>query len=65
MILVRVQAPSQLKAWGEALIPRIGKKKARVALARKLAVLLHRIWVTGQPFQATGVEDDGESLAAA
>jgi transposase len=57
VILTRVQAPSHLKGWGEALVPRIGKKKARVALARKLAVLLHRIWVSGQPFRATGVEE--------
>lgn len=63
VILARVRAPSHLKSWGEALVPRIGKKKARVALARKLAVLLHRIWVTGQPFQASGIEED-RSLAA-
>ena len=63
VIFTRVRAPSHLKAWGEALIPRIGKKKARVAMARKLAVLLHRICVTGCTFQARGVEH--EPLAAA
>ena len=65
VILTRVRAPSQLKAWGEALVPRIGKKKARVAVARKLAVLLHRIWVTGRAFQASGVGHEIGSLAAA
>ena len=65
VIFTRVRAPSHLKAWGEALIPRIGKKKARVAVARKLAVLLHRIWVTGRAFQASGVEHEIASLAAA
>jgi transposase len=62
VIFARVHAPSHLKAWGEALIPRIGKKKARVAVARKLAVLLHRIWVTGRPFQATGIKEEQGSL---
>lgn len=65
VIFTRVRAPSNLKAWGEALVPRIGKKKARVAVARKLAVLLHRIWVTGRAFQASGVEHEIGSLAAA
>ncbi len=65
VILTRVRAPSHLKAWGETLIPRIGKKKARVAVARKLAVLRPRIRVTGRPFQASGVEHEIGSLAAA
>ncbi len=65
VIFTRVLAPSCLKAWGEALIPRIGKKKARVAVARKLAVLLHLIWVTGRAFQASGVEHEIGPLAAA
>ena len=30
---------------------RAGKKKAIVALARKLAVLMHRLWVTGLDFE--------------
>ena len=65
VILTRVHAPSHLKAWGEALVPRIGKRKARVAIARKLAVLLHRIWVTGCPFEANGVENKIVAEAAA
>jgi transposase len=60
-----VRAPSHLKAWGEALVPGIGKMKARVAVARKLAVLLHRIWVTGRAFEANGGEPEIGSLAAA
>jgi transposase len=31
---------------------RAGRKKALVAVARKLAVLLHRLWVTGEPYEA-------------
>jgi len=42
---------SLLKVWAEALVERVGKPKAVVALARKLAVLLHRLWVTGERYR--------------
>jgi hypothetical protein len=44
-------APSALKTWGEALGKRIGAKKATMAVARKLAVILHCMWTTGTAFQ--------------
>jgi transposase IS116/IS110/IS902 family protein len=50
-LLFRVARPSALKAWGMRLAQRIGSKKARVALARKLAVLMHRVWVGGSEFR--------------
>lgn len=50
-MLVRVKAWCPPKAWAARLARRIGPKKARVALARKLAVILHRIWLTGEDFQ--------------
>lgn len=37
-----------------AVARRRGAKKARVALARKLGVVLHRIWVDGTDFRWTG-----------
>ena len=40
-----------LQRWSVNLAARRGKKKALVALARKLAVLLHHLWVTGEVFQ--------------
>jgi transposase len=43
---------SSLKRWGEGLVARLGKSKAVVALARKIGVLLHRLWVTGESFRA-------------
>jgi transposase len=46
-----VHRDSALKRWGERLVERLGKKKAVVALARKLAVLLHRLWVTGESYR--------------
>ena len=42
---------SVLKAWGVKLANRIGNKKALVAVARKLAIIMHRIWVNGTTFQ--------------
>lgn len=50
-LLVRVQADSALKKWGRALVDRLGFKHAAVAVARKLAVVLHAMWREGAPFQ--------------
>jgi transposase len=51
VILHRVKRPLHLKTWAKAIEQRSGSGKARVALARKLAVLLHSIWRSGQPFR--------------
>ena len=51
VLLSRSARPSALKTWGEALGKRIGTKKATMAVARKLAVILHRMWTTGTTFQ--------------
>jgi transposase len=44
---------SWLKAWAMQIARRRGKKKAVVALARRLAVIMHRIWVDGTEFRWT------------
>ena len=44
VLLTRVARWCRLKAWGIRLVKRIGFKKAKVAVARKLAVILHRMW---------------------
>jgi transposase len=49
--LFRTRADSALKRWAEGLAARRGKCKAAVALARKLAVLMHHLWVTGETYQ--------------
>lgn len=54
-LLSRVQKTSALKEWGSRLAKRIGHKKARVAIARKLAVILHRIWADQADFRAVPV----------
>ena len=43
---------SALKSWAARLARRTGMRKAKVALARKLAVVMHRMLVTGKPFAA-------------
>ena len=52
-LVVRVKAWSAPKAGAARLARRVGGKKARVALARKLAVILHRIWLEGTSFKWT------------
>jgi transposase len=43
---------SQLKSWAMRIARRAGMSKAKVALARKLAVIMHRMLATGKPFNA-------------
>jgi transposase len=51
--MLRSKKWSWLKAWAMQIARRRGMKKAIVALARRLAVILHRIWVDGTEFQWT------------
>jgi len=44
VLLQRHSRPSTLKTWGLALAKRIGMRRAKVAVARKLAVIMHRVW---------------------
>jgi len=50
VLLTRVKRSCALQRWGRKLIARKGLAKARVAVARKLSVLLHRTWVRGEAF---------------
>jgi transposase len=51
VILTRVRRHSHLKEWALAIARKSGPGKARVALARKLSVVLHSIWRSGEPFR--------------
>ena len=51
VILTRTTKFSALKAWAMGVAKRRGGKRARVALARKLATVLHRMWIDGTEFQ--------------
>jgi transposase len=50
IILTKPVKGGALKSWGMRLARRVGMQKAKVAVARKLAVLLHRLWVTGEVY---------------
>jgi transposase len=52
-MLVRAAKWSWLKAWAMKIARHRGMKKAIVALARRLAVIMHRIWVDGTDFRWT------------
>jgi transposase len=51
VLLSRVTRFSALKRWGLEVAKRRGLKRAKVAVARKLAVILHRMWIDGTTFQ--------------
>src|ERR1700680_4999794 len=53
IMLVRLAKWSWLKAWAMQIARHRGMKKAIVALARRLAVIMHRIWVDGTEFRWT------------
>jgi transposase len=52
MLTKPVKGCSQLKSWAMRIAKRAGTSKAKVALARKLAVILHRMLANGTPFNA-------------
>jgi transposase len=52
VILTRPVKGAGLKSWAARLAKRVGMKKAKVALARKLAVIMHRMLVDGTRFNS-------------
>jgi transposase len=50
VILTRTRKGSSLKKWAMGVAKRAGMRKAKVALARKLAVVMHRMLVNGTAF---------------
>jgi len=61
VLLTRVLKWSALKAWGIRLAKRSGLRKAKVAVARKLAVILHRMWIDGTDFKWKSKETADQS----
>jgi transposase len=53
VLLTRTSAESSLRTWGLKLKERIGFKRAAVAVARKLAVVMHAMLRSGQLFDRT------------
>ena len=53
MLTKPLKGCTQLKSWAMRIARRAGMRKAKVALARKLAVIMHRMLADGQPFNPT------------
>jgi transposase len=64
-LLVRSRKWSSLRAWGMKIAKRRGMARARVAVARKLAVILHRMWSDETEFRFGKEPRTTLSLAAA
>ncbi len=62
-LLTRCKKWSKLKAWGLKLQKKKGNRKAIVAVARKLTVIMHKMLMTKKPFER-GPEKKKEAVAA-
>lgn len=50
-MIMRSIAGSDIKSWGLNLMRRKGRRRAVFAVARKLAVVMHRMWADGTEFR--------------
>ena len=50
-LLTRSKKYSGIRIWGPGIAKRRGLRRAAVAVARKLAVLMHRIWTDGTEYR--------------
>jgi transposase len=72
-MLVRSKQWCSVKSWGLRIAAKRGHKRAVVAVARKLAVIMHRMWLDGSEFRlsangdggADGVAGKGRAMPAA
>lgn len=55
-MMMRSVASSEIKSWGLRLMRRKGRRRAVVAVARKLAVVMHRMWTDGTEFRQRPME---------
>ncbi|RWR25695.1 IS110 family transposase [Sinirhodobacter populi] len=55
-MMMRAVASSGIKSWGLRLTRRKGRRRALVAVARKLAVVMHRMWTDGTEFRRDPLE---------
>ena len=53
-IVTRKVTDSTLRRWGRGLVARIGLRRATVAVARKLAVIMHAVWKNDRDFDCDG-----------
>jgi transposase len=64
VLLARTKSFSTLKAWGLRIKARCGWNKACVAVARKLAVMMHKMTVTGECFRYSEAGKGNEASGA-
>jgi transposase len=64
MLTKAVKGCSELKSWAMRIAARAGMRKAKVALARKLAVILHRMLADGQAFNPAASAKAASTKAA-
>jgi transposase len=64
VLMTRVARWSKLKAWAVAVAKRRGAKRAKVALARKIGVVLHRMWIDGTDFRFTDKNERPDQMTA-
>lgn len=50
-MMMRSVASTEIKSWGLRLMRRKGRRRALVAVARKLAVIMHRMWADNTEFR--------------
>lgn len=55
-MMMRSVAGSEIKSWGLRLMRRKGRRRAVVAVARKLAVIMHRMWADDTEFRHKPLE---------
>ncbi len=60
-VMMHRARPCWLKAWGMQVARRRGQKRATVAVARRIGVILHRMWMDGTDFR---IARDMETSAA-
>lgn len=64
-LLRRCRRSCALRTWGLRILKRGGIKKATVAVSRKLAVILHRMWLDGTEFRWTAVDRHAPDVQSA
>jgi transposase len=55
-MMMRSIEGSDIKSWGLQLMKRKGRRRAVVAVARKLAVVMHRMWAYNTEFHQRSLE---------
>lgn len=63
VLMTRLTRWSKLKAWAVAVAKRRGARRAKVALARKIGIVLHRMWIDDTDFRFTDKNEVRDPIA--